>query len=196
MMSAVWEQCYDGYVITTAYLLFDSVRPLGVRITCFPHIQSILDSPSLTEFVSSGEQEKNGCFYFSAVPWQQHLHPLRAQSLALSFFPPPSLITSLSLDEAPPPHTSPPFLLLAGFDSNSPSSLLLLRSSQLHTALRSVTAHGVASLRHCPQYPKGASTTSSSSAQAEKLNSGVFTLYINNISLHSTEICLIYTISA
>lgn len=109
MMSAVWEQCYDGYVITTAYLLFDSVRPLGVRITCFPHIQSILDSPSLTEFVSSGEQEKNGCFYFSAVPWQQHLHPLRAQFLALSFFPPPSLITSLSLDEAPPPHRFPSF---------------------------------------------------------------------------------------
>lgn len=109
MMSAVWEQCYDGYVITTAYLLFDSVRPLGVRITCFPHIQSILDSPSLTEFVSSGEQEKNGCFYFSAVPWQQHLHPLRAQFLALSFFPPPSLITSLSLDEPPPPHRFPSF---------------------------------------------------------------------------------------
>lgn len=36
-------------------------------------------------------------------------------------------------------HTdSPPLLLLAGCDANSPSSLSLLRSSQLHTALRSV----------------------------------------------------------
>lgn len=87
MMSAVWEQCYDGYVITTAYLLFDSVRPLGVRITCFPHIQSILDSPSLTEFVSSGEQEKMDVSISVLFPGNSIFTP-HAHRLSLSrFFP-------------------------------------------------------------------------------------------------------------
>lgn len=80
---------YDGYVITTAYLLFDSVRPLGVRITCFPHIQSILDSPSLTEFVSSGEQEKMDVSISALFPGNSIFTP-HAHSLSLSlsrFFP-------------------------------------------------------------------------------------------------------------
>lgn len=52
-MSPAWEQRDEGYVITPAYLLFNSGRMLGVRISCFPspHVQTILH-PWINVFLS------------------------------------------------------------------------------------------------------------------------------------------------
>lgn len=109
----------------------------------------------------------NGRFHFSTVPWQQHLHSscARSFSLTLSFFS-PSLITSLSLNGAPPPQRFPslspacwlwrshPLLHLPPFLSCGPHS---------NTQLCRVITHRVASLWYWPQHPKGAAAASSSS---------------------------------
>lgn len=83
VMSAVWDLCYDGYVITSAYLLVDSP---GVRITCFPHVQSIVH-PSSDECPSSHELEKRDVSISELFPgnsiFLRHTH---SPSLSLLIF--------------------------------------------------------------------------------------------------------------
>lgn len=88
MMSAVWVLCYGGYVITPAYLLFDSLRPLAVKISCYssPHVQSVLH-PWFNMFLSSCELEKMDVSTLPLFPgnsiFPPHIHSL-ALSLAFS----------------------------------------------------------------------------------------------------------------
>lgn len=82
VMSSLWGMCCGGYAITSAYLSFDSLWFLWVRIRCFsfPHAQSILPL----------------WYFYPPVSWKKWTFLIHCSSLATassSFtrsLPPPS----------------------------------------------------------------------------------------------------------
>lgn len=153
-MSPVWELCYGGYVITPAYLIFDSLRLLGVRISCLPspHVQSV-SHPWLNGFLSSCELEKMDVSTSPLFPGNSiflpHTHGL---SLPLSLAFSHHFFQALSFLTKPLLPTLIPFLFSCSLavtltpPSSLPPSLppSLLLSSQLHWALGDVSGISLA----------------------------------------------------